>query len=480
MQEVDGRPAWVLRIIQARRSLGWGQRRLAVEIAGLIGRRTGRPADPANVQRRLVDWETGKWKPSQQSWELLACALDVSMTWLRDGTHEEDEDVERRELLTALGLVGVAGLAPQVAASRRVGMTDVDHVRSVTSLYRAADNKYGGAGLGGKLAAFAERCEALLSGRYTDLVGQRLHHALADARDRAGWAHFDAGEHRRAHAQWRLATVHARRAGAADKLASIGYSRTRQHQHLGRPADAVATVREAQSAAAGKVTPTVESMLGMQEAVSLAMLGDQPGALTALQRAQDAFARREPAADPEWVWFFDAADLAAKTGEAHRWLARSDRRYAEEALRCSTVAVTSYTKGMVRVRALTQVDLAAGHALAGDPGQAVVEGRRALAAAGELRSRRLLDRLVTLPADLAGAPSNPRRRTRPRPRHPRRAAGRFSIGRGSAGSAEGTAYRHRKLAGARLHQPDRAAPALRRRPPRSAGRRPRPAPRRTH
>jgi hypothetical protein len=31
----------------------------------------------------------------------------------------------------------------------------------------------------------------------------------------------------------------------------------------------------------------------------------------------------------------------------------------------------------------------------------VVEGRRALAAAGELRSRRLLDWLASLPADLA-------------------------------------------------------------------------------
>ena len=370
-----------------------------MEIAGLIGRRTGQRPDPAYVQRRLVDWETGKWKP--RDWELLACALDVSVAWLRDGIHEEDENVERRELLTALGLVGVAGLTPQVVASRQVGMADVDQIRAVTTLYRAADNKYGGGGIGSALASFADRAETLLSGRYTDLIGQRLHYALADARDRAGWAHFDAGQHRRAHTQWRLATRHARRAEAADKLASIGYSRTRQHQHLGRPADAVATVREAQSVTASKVTPTVEAMLGMQEAVSLAMLGDQPGALTALRRAEDAFGRRDPAADPEWVGFFDPADLAAKTGETHRWLARSDRQYAEEALRYSTLAVASYAEGMVRTRALARADLAAEYALAGDPGQAVLEARQALTAAGELQSRRLLDKLASLPIDFA-------------------------------------------------------------------------------
>ena len=399
MQDKGGRPAWALRIIQARRSLGWGQHRLAVEIAGLIGRRTGRAPNPANVQRRLVDQETGKWKP--RDWELLTCALDVSVTWLRDGTREEDKNVERRELLHALGLVGMAGLTPQVVASRQVGMADVDQVRAVTALYRAADHKYGGGGLGQEIASFTDRAETLLSGRYSDLVGQRLHYALADARDRAGWAHFDAGQHRRAHAQWRLATRHARHAEATDKLASIGYNRTRQHQHLGRATDAVATIRQTQSVAAGTVTPTINAMLASEEAVSLAMLGDQPGAFAALRQAEDAFARRDPASDPEWVWFFDPAEFAYRTGETHLWLTRSDGRYAEEALRYSSLAIKNFDDGKARARAIIQTALAAEHALAGNPGQAVIEAGQALAAAEKLRSRRLLDRLVNLPADLA-------------------------------------------------------------------------------
>ena len=406
MQNLEGRPAWALRIIEARRLLGWSQFRLAVEIAGLIGRRTGQRPDPAYVQRRLVDWETGRWKPNQRSWELLACALDVSVAWLRDGRREEDREeddgVERRELLTALGLVGAAGLAPQVVASRRVGMVDVDHVRAITTLYRAADNKYGGGGIGLALAAFADRAETLLSGRYTDLVRQRLHHAVADARDHAGWAYLDAGEHRRAHAQWRLATGHARRAEATDMLASIGYSRTRQHQHLGRATDAVATIRETRAVTGGKVTPTIEAMLATEEATSLAMLGDQAGTLAALRRAENAFARRDPAADPEWAWFFDPANFAHRTGEAYWWLARSDERYVAEALRHSSLAIKSFDDGMVRARSITRVNLAAEYVLAGDPGQAVIEARQALAAARALRSRRLLDRLASLAADLAG------------------------------------------------------------------------------
>jgi hypothetical protein len=280
-------------------------------------------------------------------------------------------------------------------------MTEVDHVCAMTALYRAADCKLGGDGLGAELAAFADRCEALLSGRYTDLVGQRLHLAVAGARQVAGWVHFDAGEHRRAQAQWRLATVSARRAGDASMLAKLGYDRTRQYQHLGRAADAVTTIRETQSAAAGKVTPTIEAMLGMEKAVSLAMLGDQRATITAVQRAEEAFARREPAKDPHWVWFLDPAELASRSGKAYRWLARHDPRYAEEALCRSTQATASFDGGQVRSHALTQADLAAEHALAGDPGQAVVEGRKALAAAEALHSRRLLDLLATLPADLA-------------------------------------------------------------------------------
>jgi transcriptional regulator with XRE-family HTH domain len=120
MQDEGGRPAWALRITQSRLALGWSQYRLAAELAGLIGRRTGQPADPENVRRGLTEWEKGRRQPLAQSWELLACALDVSVPWLRDRTREEDDNVERRELLHALGLVGVAGLTPHVAASRRV------------------------------------------------------------------------------------------------------------------------------------------------------------------------------------------------------------------------------------------------------------------------------------------------------------------------------------------------------------------------
>jgi hypothetical protein len=399
MHDEGGRPAWALRVIQARLALGWSQHRLAVELAGLIGRRTGQPADPENLRRGLTEWEMGRRKPLAQSWDLLACALEVSVPWLRDGAVEEDEDVDRRELLTALGVVGFAGLGAD--APRRVGMADVGQVRAMTALYESCLSRHGGGGLQVGLAAFADRSARLLDGRYTDLVEPRLHQAVADVRQLAGWAHFDAGAHRRANAQWRLATVSAQRAGDATLLAKLGYNRSRQHRHLGRPADAVATIREARAAAAGKVTPTVESMLGMEEAVSLAMLGDPHGALAAVRRAEDAFANRNPADDPQWAWFFDSAELAVQTGEVHRWLAQRDPRHAEAALNHSMRAITSYGRADVVKRALTQVSLASEHALVGDPARAVVEGREALAAAAELQSRRLLDRLASLPADLA-------------------------------------------------------------------------------
>jgi hypothetical protein len=59
------------------------------------------------------------------------------------------------------------------------------------------------------------------------------------------------------------------------------------------------------------------------EARALARLGDAPGCDRALSEAVHEFERRNPAADPAWISYFDDAELAAEFGHCFRDLGRA-------------------------------------------------------------------------------------------------------------------------------------------------------------
>ncbi|MEV4399987.1 hypothetical protein [Nonomuraea sp. NPDC049607] len=94
-------------------------------------------------------------------------------------------------------------------------------------------------------------------------------------------------------------------------------------------------------------------------------------------------------ADPDWIAYFDAAELAGVTGGRYLELAHHDGRFAGEALDHIRRAVALRQRSSMRSLALDQVGLAYAHLLSGDLDEAVSVGSTAAATAGQVQSDRV-------------------------------------------------------------------------------------------
>jgi DNA-binding XRE family transcriptional regulator/tetratricopeptide (TPR) repeat protein len=283
---------------------------------------------------------------------------------------------------------------------RRVGMDDVRFVDALTVLYRAADYRFGGGAVLSHVDRFAESAASLLRGRYAGDVAPALHHAVAGARQLAGWVAFDVGAHANAQRHWAAAERSALMAEDLNFAARIRYSQARQLQHLRWNEDALATLVLAREQADDRATPAVQAMLWVAEAASHAALGDRRAALTALSRATDAFGRIEPASEPAWMGFFGEAELFAQYGRVHRDLARQDRRLcAETAVGWVDQALHAFEASHDRSYTLNLVGLCSAYFLAGAVDDGLEVALTALDRARGLTSARVWDRITNLRRD---------------------------------------------------------------------------------
>jgi hypothetical protein len=83
-----------------------------------------------------------------------------------------------------------------------------------------------------------------------------------------------------------------------------------QANYLGRYHEALQFARAAQASARGRATDTVAAMFLAMEARALASSGDARQCATALNLAEQAFARRDRSKDPQWISYFDELELA--------------------------------------------------------------------------------------------------------------------------------------------------------------------------
>ncbi|MEV5242868.1 hypothetical protein AB0K89_27725 [Streptomyces cinnamoneus] len=144
-----------------------------------------------------------------------------------------------------------------------------------------------------------------------------------------------------------------------------------------------------------RLTATEHAMLHAARACAFAKLGDTEATLKAIGEADEAFARREPAVDPPWMAYYDAAQHQGDTGHALYDIALGDRHQPAAVERFSA-AVRLHTDTYVRSRAMSRTKLAALHMANGDPREAVAMGALALEDVGQMRSRRAADGLREL------------------------------------------------------------------------------------
>ncbi|WP_240796342.1 XRE family transcriptional regulator [Streptomyces sp. RFCAC02] len=276
--------------------------------------------------------------------------------------------------------------AGQMTCGRRLGEAAVGHVEERVRQLRHADDIDGGGQLLTETTAALAFVVGLLKTRsYSDAHGARLHAAAADLARMHAWAQFDAYDQCADavfHAALRAAHASGDPVLGSHILAfwSIAAGAT------GRPDAAEDMIATALTAARGRSTPRVEAMLHSRRARARARRGDQ-AAFTDLGRAAELLHASEHETpknpDPEWVYWFDAAELAGVTGSTHLDFDQSGR--AEQAY---IEAAALFPADRVRTRVLFLGRQADAQWLQGDADRACATAHHALDLAEEINSPR--------------------------------------------------------------------------------------------
>ncbi|MCO5993008.1 hypothetical protein [Actinoallomurus rhizosphaericola] len=224
---------------------------------------------------------------------------------------------------------------PSGSGSRRVGATDVQRVKLTTDIFAQMDNRFGGGHARHSLIQFlASDVDELLSGSFTEEVGRDLFSAVAEATLLAAWMSYDSGLHSLAQRYFIQALALAESANNRLLAGSIFDAMSHQATFVGRFQEAASLAKAARLGTQAIATPTLTAHFHVMEARALARLGDARGCDSALSAAVMAFEKRNPMDDPEWIQYFDEAELAAEFGHCFRDLGRpvDATNYASQSL----------------------------------------------------------------------------------------------------------------------------------------------------
>ncbi|MGH3379433.1 MAG: hypothetical protein ACRDP6_32340 [Actinoallomurus sp.] len=290
----------------------------------------------------------------------------------------------------------------------RIGHSEVSQIRQVTAMFRETDNRIGG-GLSRKaVVAQMQQVNALITScTYTEQVGRELFRAVADLGSVAGWMSFDANMHGSAQRLFVLA-LHAASEGGDKALgAHILQCMARQMSHLGQIKDALDLLALAQYGSRHEAAPATKAALAALESRFRAIDGHLAESDAAAGAALDAYERDNPTDDiPDWMRWFDRAELCATLGVAHQIAARQSTgperfRRAERSTALINEALSLRPPDRVRSSAFDRIGLARTHIVAGELEGACQETRTAITMYDDLSSVRMADRIAELDAELA-------------------------------------------------------------------------------
>jgi hypothetical protein len=333
---------------------------------------------------------------------------------------EENDDVQRRTFLTGGPLAVVTALswdsparaqssptglaravpAPAVGAapdvgpipdagltrpSARVGLREVREVEAAVRQIRLLDDVHGADTLFERAGHTLRSAYQLLNcGTYTAAVEQRLQASAGELAISVGWLAHDSGRLAEARSLYAEALATARMAGDAALEAHAFCNTAFLARDAGRPREAVRAAQAARSAAAGLGSPRLESLLALREAGGWALLRDRGSCLKALGEARSAFEQGTAEADPEWMSFFNDAELAGLTAQC--WAALGEY---EPAALWAEEAIALQPAHFVRNRTLYTAELAHDQLGKGALAEAARTGSSAVALLAQVRSTRI-------------------------------------------------------------------------------------------
>ena len=315
------------------------------------------------------------------------------------------KDVKRKQFFhtAALGVGALALEGPLVALLEgseptpipaRIGVTEIEQIRSVARVFTSWESTYGGRLARDAALAQLRWSASLLDASCPARLRPELYSAVGDLAETTGTVAFDAGTHQEARRVLGFGLGCAEQAKDWHLRATVLSTMVVQAIRTGQPDEAL-TLAEQALVRPDRLTATELAMLHTDRARALAKMRRVNDTLTALGAADDHFAHSIPANDPPFMAFWNAAMHAGNTGQALFDLAILSRD-PDAATDRLTTAIVGYSAVQARPRAICLTRLASLTMATGDPLQAVALGHEALEAAGNIRSRRAIDDLREL------------------------------------------------------------------------------------
>lgn len=291
----------------------------------------------------------------------------------------------------------VEAAARSASIPNRLAMADISWIEAMTRDLRAVDHQYGGGACYDAVVALLSWSRRLLGVEAVDGVSERLHVAVADLHNLAGWTAFDTNRLNAASTHLDRARTLARHGRDDDLIANISYRQGRIHLHHGNPQQALVDFELGHHAARTSGSTLTAAILHANQAWASAKLGRADDTLTHLGNSMTDFARTNPTMAPAWAEFFDSTDLSAMTGVVYTELAQTvDPAYTRDAIPALTVAAGGYGLAMTRSRLFVLIALATNHLLQDDIDHAATVGTEAIELAQSMRSTRVHDRMLPL------------------------------------------------------------------------------------
>jgi transcriptional regulator with XRE-family HTH domain/tetratricopeptide (TPR) repeat protein len=323
---------------------------------------------------------------------------------------EESEAVKRRKFLAhaasvAVGahVLGDADSGSWVSSSvmtpapGRIGMTDVRQVEAATRALRSLDYQYGGGFCRDAVVAQLSWGQQMLGSSGPEHVMRRLHVALADLHNLAGWTSFDIGLVDSARSHFGKALELAKEGQSEQLVANILYRMGRVYLHKNAPDDALKMFQLGQIAAQESGSELAVAVICANQAWAYAMMGHEEQTMKLIGRTRDEFSRAKLEEAEDWVRFFNETDVYAMVGTVHTVLACSGHpKHSQYAIPALNRAIESYGDEMARSKAFNMSALATNYMLDGDIDHAVRLGHVAIDLAEQLKSDRVRDRLTPL------------------------------------------------------------------------------------
>nr|WP_228081344.1 hypothetical protein [Streptomyces sp. MA3_2.13] len=335
---------------------------------------------PATVESAIIS-VTQLWRADLNGYEPLLTSQPSEPTW-----HEAS--------VTWLVAPEPAPLSAERGSGVRVGLPDVAAIKTTTDLFSQLDDRFGGDHARHSVIHYLSRdVSPLLSGQYKEAVGRALFSTAAESTLLAGWMSYDACHHGLAQ-RYFLQALRLAQDGADRRLAgSILSAMSHQATFLGRYTEAATLARAARMGIARVATPTLMAQFHAMEARALARTGDARACEMALAEATRALESRNSTDEPEWITYFDEAELAAEAAHCFR-----DVNSARQAVAHAQNAMSG---SHVRSDFFATMVLADAHLRAGDVEEACRVALDALDLGEQLKSARCVSYLAEFREHLA-------------------------------------------------------------------------------